>query len=193
MCSLCTKPKQQKIFYQNILIQFFKGKGKMGYWSSSDSDFYNYSDDESGEYNDDYDYDNEMVWCQHCPNKMPRFALKEHIKRKHIVQCQFCNNQMPESSLQGHIERKHVECIHCGERVAESDMEEHIVQEHHVWCHICNNRMPPESLSAHIMRKHSRNRNTSRHYMKVRMTPELFREFGQQQRIFEKNGEYFMD
>lgn len=69
-----------------------------------DQNYYESSSDDSycSNYNES---DEEMVWYKYCPNQMPRFALHDHITRKHFVQCNLCKNLVLESNWQRHINR----------------------------------------------------------------------------------------
>lgn len=84
------------------------------------------------EFHDDFSdfVDNEVVDCNFCENKMPRFALERHEERKH--ECEFCNNRMPTESLQRHIDDKHAQCGRCGDRMNRSRLEQHIKAKHRV-------------------------------------------------------------
>lgn len=94
-----------KIIKRKFFIVYICKLDTMSYYCND----YSYSDYSC--YSDYDDSDDELVWCKHCPNQMPRFALDGHITRKHLVQCNLCNSQVLESNWQRHINRAHPQPI----------------------------------------------------------------------------------
>lgn len=144
-----------------------------------------YSSDASS---DDYEDEDYLVDCPHCPNPVKRSNYDAHIEKVHT--CDECGHQMPKKAIQGHKKRNHMEiCQTCKVEMLATPMKEH-VKIHYKQCKYCDLSVHQQTLEKHIQDNHPFHSTVGMICLE-KLTDNEFNKLVAANRIYSKDGHLF--